>query len=67
MNSIRILLADDHAVVRQGFRAILAQQPDMQIVGEAGNGRDVLKLAQETTPDVIVMDVAMPELLVAAV
>jgi two-component system response regulator NreC len=62
MNPIRILLADDHAVVRQGFRAILAQQPDMQIVGEAGNGRDVMTLAQKTTPDVIVMDVAMPEL-----
>jgi two-component system response regulator NreC len=62
MNPIRILLADDHAVVRQGFRAILAQQPVMQIVGEAGNGRDVLTQAQETLPDVIVMDVAMPEL-----
>lgn len=62
MNQIRILLADDHAVVRQGFRAILAQQPDMQIVGEAGNGRDVMTLAEETAPDVIVMDVAMPEL-----
>ena len=62
MNRIRILLADDHAVVRQGFRAILAQQPDMVIVGEAGNGREVMALAQETAPDVIVMDVAMPEL-----
>jgi DNA-binding NarL/FixJ family response regulator len=62
MNPIRILLADDHAVVRQGFRAILAQQSDMVIVGEAGNGREVLTLAQQTTPDLIVMDVAMPEL-----
>lgn len=62
MKNIRILLADDHTVVRQGFRAILAQQPDMQIVGEAGNGRDAMALAQETSPDVIVMDVAMPEL-----
>src|SRR5579884_2744625 len=62
MNRIRILLADDHTVVRQGFRAILEQQPDMQIVGEAGNGREVMSLAQETTPNVIVMDVAMPEL-----
>jgi len=49
-------------VVRQGFRAILAQQPDMLIVGEAGNGREVVALALETTPEVIVMDVAMPEL-----
>ena len=62
MNRIRILLADDHTVVRQGFRAILGQQPDMDIVGEAGNGREVMKLAQQLTPDVIVMDVAMPEL-----
>jgi DNA-binding NarL/FixJ family response regulator len=58
MNPIRILLADDHAVVRQGFRAILAQQPDMTIVGEAGNGREVLALAEKTKPDLIVMDVA---------
>lgn len=59
---IRILLADDHAVVRQGFRAILAQQPDIAIVGEAGNGREAMALAEETRPDLIVMDVAMPEL-----
>jgi two-component system response regulator NreC len=62
MKPIRILLADDHAVVRQGFRAMLAQQPDIVIVGEAGNGREVMALAEKTTPDLIVMDVAMPEL-----
>ncbi|MDE3197145.1 MAG: response regulator transcription factor [Acidobacteriota bacterium] len=62
MNRIRILLADDHAVVRQGFKAILGQQADMTIVGEASNGREALAVAQETSPDVIVMDVAMPEL-----
>ena len=62
MNPIRILLADDHAVVRQGFRAMLAQQPDITIVGEAGNGREVMALAEKTKPDLIVMDVAMPEL-----
>ena len=59
---IRILLADDHAVVRQGFKMILAAQPDMEIVGEAGNGREALDLAGQLQPDVIVMDVAMPEL-----
>jgi two-component system response regulator NreC len=59
---IHILLADDHAVVRQGFRMILGAQPDMEIVGEAGNGREVLDLAGKLQPDVIVMDVAMPEL-----
>ncbi len=59
---IRILLADDHAVVRQGFKMILAAQPDMEIVGEAGNGREAVDLAGQLQPDVIVMDVAMPEL-----
>ena len=59
---IRILLADDHAVVRQGFKMILAAQPDFEIVGEAGNGREALEMAEALTPDVVVMDVAMPEL-----
>jgi two-component system, NarL family, response regulator NreC len=59
---IHILLVDDHAVVRQGFKMILAAQPDMEIVGEAGNGREALDLAGQLQPDVIVMDVAMPEL-----
>jgi two-component system response regulator NreC len=59
---IKILLADDHALVRHGFRMILAAQPDMEIVGEAGNGREAVELAQKLKPDVVVMDVAMPEL-----
>ena len=59
---IRILLADDHAVVRQGFKMILSSQPDMEIVGEAGNGREAVELAEQLKPDVVVMDVAMPEL-----
>jgi len=59
---IRILLVDDHAVVRQGFRMILGAQPDMEIVGEAGNGREAVSQAAELQPDVVVMDVAMPEL-----
>ena len=62
MKRIRILLADDHAVVRQGFKLILAEQPDMEIVGEAGNGREALTLAESLKPDIVVMDVAMPEL-----
>ena len=60
--NIRILLVDDHAVVRQGFRMILAAQEDMEIVGEAGNGREAIAKAAELHPDVVVMDVAMPEL-----
>ena len=62
MKKIRILLADDHAVVRQGFKMILAAQADMEIVAEAGNGRDAVEAAQRLRPDVVVMDVAMPEL-----
>lgn len=62
MKRIRILLADDHAVVRQGFKMILGAQPDMEIVGEAGNGHEAIELADQLKPDVIVMDVAMPEL-----
>jgi len=59
---IRIILADDHALVRQGFRMILAAQPDMEIVGEAGNGREAVELAEKLKPDLVVMDVTMPEL-----
>jgi len=62
MKKIRILLADDHAVVRQGFKMILSAQPDMEIVGEAANGREAVELAEQFKPDVVVMDVAMPEL-----
>jgi two-component system, NarL family, response regulator NreC len=58
----RILLADDHALVRQGFRMILSAEPDMEIVGEAANGRDTIELAEKLKPDLVVMDVAMPEL-----
>src|SRR6202522_4567847 len=59
---LRILLADDHAMVRKGFRLILETQPDMQIVGEAGNGREAVELAEKLQPDLEVMDVTMPEL-----
>jgi two-component system, NarL family, response regulator NreC len=62
MKRIRILLADDHAVVRQGFKMILGAQTDMEIVGEAANGREAVELAEQVKPDVVVMDVAMPEL-----
>lgn len=55
-------MADDHAVVRQGFSRILAAHADMEVVGEAGNGREAIELAEELKPDVVVMDVSMPEL-----
>jgi len=62
MKRTRILLADDHAVVRQGFKMLLDAQPDMEIVGEAANGREAVESAESLKPDVVVMDVAMPEL-----
>lgn len=58
--SITILLADDHVILRDGLRALLRRQPDMAIVGEAGDGRDAVRLAQELSPHVVVMDLAMP-------
>ncbi|MGV8851558.1 MAG: response regulator [Rhodoglobus sp.] len=58
---IRVLLADDHELVRAGFRVILSAQPDFEIVGEARNGREAITLAAELNPDVICMDVQMPE------
>jgi DNA-binding NarL/FixJ family response regulator len=60
--SVRILLADDHAVVREGLRTILELQGDMEIVGEARDGRDALNKAEALRPDVILMDISMPEL-----
>ncbi|HEX3745388.1 MAG TPA: response regulator transcription factor [Bryobacteraceae bacterium] len=60
--AIRILLADDHEVVRDGVRALLEKQADMSIVGEAADGREAARLADELLPDVVVMDVGMPNL-----
>lgn len=59
---IRVLLADDHAVVRQGFRLILSQQPDMEVIGEASNGRQAVEMTLKLNPCVTVLDIAMPEL-----
>jgi len=57
---VRILLADDHAVVRQGFRMILGQEPDLEVVGEAGNGADAVRLVEEVKADIAVNDISMP-------
>ncbi len=63
MNSpIRILLADDHRIVRQGLRRILEETSRMEVVGEASDGREAVQMALDKEPDVIVMDVAMPHL-----
>jgi len=60
--SIRVFLADDHAVVRDGLRFLLEAQPDITVVGDAANGRDAMRLVMEMCPDVVIMDIAMPEL-----
>ena len=62
MKTIKILLAEDHVVVRQGTRQLLEREKDFKIVGEAGNGEEAVRLAQDLKPDVIIMDVAMPKL-----
>jgi DNA-binding NarL/FixJ family response regulator len=62
MPHIRILLADDHTVVRDGLRALLEKQADMTVVGEACDGRESVRLAGEHSPDVVVMDIAMPNM-----
>jgi len=61
-DKIRILLADDHKVVRMGFAAIVSLEDDMELVGEADNGRDAVRLALDLRPDVVVMDLMMPEM-----
>jgi DNA-binding NarL/FixJ family response regulator len=62
MKKLQILLADDHKMVREGLRLLIDSQPDMRVVGEAANGREVLLQARELKPDVVVMDLSMPEL-----
>lgn len=62
MKKLRILLADDHTVVRAGLRSLLEQQPDLEVVGEAGDGRQALDLAGSLQPDVAVLDIGMPQL-----
>ncbi len=57
---IRILVADDHGIVRKGVRFLLSQEPDLEIVAEAENGRDAVRLAGELRPDVVLIDIAMP-------
>src|SRR6266568_7702482 len=62
MEKIRVILADDHTVVRQGLRALLAAEGDIEIVGEAENGRQAIQLVKKLLPDVAIIDIAMPVL-----
>jgi DNA-binding NarL/FixJ family response regulator len=60
--SLRILLADDHRIMREGLRSLLEKQPGMEVIAEAENGRTTVQLSRELKPDVVVMDIAMPDL-----
>jgi DNA-binding NarL/FixJ family response regulator len=62
MPPVRLLIADDHEIVRRGFRAILEAQPDCQVVGESGDGRKAVEMAKELRPDIVVLDISMPSL-----
>ncbi len=62
MKKIRILIADDHSMIRQGIKAVIAAQPAWELCGEANNGRTLLALAVKHKPDIVVMDISMPEL-----
>ncbi len=59
---IKILLADDHKIVRDGLRSLLEKQPDMEVVADVADGRTAVKLTQELVPDIVIMDISMPDL-----
>lgn len=61
MRPIRLLLADDHRTVRESLRLMLEQQPDIEVIGEADNGRQAVQAAEKLQPDIVIMDIAMPE------
>jgi two-component system response regulator NreC len=62
MRKIRVLLADDHTLIRAGLRMVVESQPDLTVVGEADNGREAVAMAETLKPDVVVMDIGMPSL-----
>lgn len=62
MSELRIIIAEDHKTVREGLKLLVDAQDDMQVIGEAGDGREAIRLAQELLPDVLLMDISMPEL-----
>ena len=62
MKKIRILIVDDHSIVRDGLRSLIEKQENMEVIGEANNGRKAVSLAKDLEPDVLVMDIAMPDL-----
>lgn len=61
MHTIKVMLVDDHTLIREGLRTVINSQPDLQVVAEAGSGKDALSLAAQHRPDVIVMDISLPD------
>lgn len=59
---IRVLIVDDHAILRDGLKALLQGEPDIEVVGEAGTGREAIKLIRQLKPDVVLMDISMPDM-----
>ncbi len=62
MSPVRVLITDDHAVVRAGLRMLLSAAPDLEIIGEAGDGAESLRMARDLSPDVVLMDISMPDM-----
>ena len=60
--TLKILIADDHEIVREGLRSLIGQQSDLEVVAEAGTGREALQLTRRHHPDIIIMDISMPDL-----
>ena len=60
--NIRVLLVDDHAIIREGLRSLLEKQPEMEVVADTGDGRKAFDLVRELLPDIIIMDITMPGL-----
>lgn len=62
MNKIKVLVADDHAVLRAGLRLLINSEPDMVVIGEAADGQEAVQISRETNPDIVLMDITMPRL-----
>jgi two-component system response regulator NreC len=62
MNKIRVFLADDHLLLREGIRSLLSKVPDIEVIGEAGDGKEAVEKVEQLLPDVVLMDITMPEL-----
>ena len=62
MNKIRIIIAEDHQTVRDGIKFLINAEPDLEVIGEAGDGREAIRMAEKLSPDILLMDISMPKL-----